>query len=402
MYQQAAMMGLPSGSWSQDLSETVLEAAGFEVRSDLSYVVNSPSGGPLPFVANEGVSHYYGVGAYKRPLDDARRANVRFATECLAFSQVPDGSLDPADPDWKSSVPKDMGADWDFEDTREFYLGSLFKINAAELRAAHPELWLEASRAITGHLMETTFAEWRRAGSSCNGALVWTFQDMQAGLGKRAALGWGIVTSKAEPKPALFALKRAFKPQQVLLTDEGCNGLSIHLINDLAIPLTARLEFCCQQQNGLAIIREEKHLVLPPRSALEISATSLIGAFFDTTYAYRFGPQAHYGSVAKLYDAADGALIAEAFHFPDLRAFEQREIEFTARLEVSAAGTNLILETPEFLHFVHIHNVPLNPDDNWFHLEPGRAKRVNLAGFKPDSKIEVSALNAKNRIRIFQ
>jgi len=396
MYQQAAMMGLPAASWPQDLSETILEGAGLARRPDLAHVVNSPSGGPLPFAANEGVTHYYGVGAYKRPLDDARRANLRFATECLASSQIPDCNLDPADAHWKHTVPKDRGASWDFEDTREFYLETLFKTDAAQLRKAHPQLWLEASRAVTGHVTETTFAEWRRVGSSCNGALVWTFQDMQAGL------GWGIVTAKSQPKPVWFALKRACNPQQVLLTDEGCNGLSIHLINERAAPLAARLEFSCLQHNGLAIIHEEKYITLPPRSAQEISAASMIGAFFDTTYAYRFGPQAHYGSVAKLYDRAAGTLIAEAFHFPEMRALDLNEIAFAARLEVSPAGTDLILETPEFLHFVHIHDVGLHPSDNWFHLEPGRAKRVKLAGFKPESKIEVSALNATNRVTIIQ
>lgn len=107
--QQAAMFGLPPSMRAQPLFTEQLPAIVARERSDVPYVSNSPSGGAWPFSTNEGITHYYGVGAYQRPLDDVRRSQVRFAAECLAFANVPDdatlhdalGTIHLHDPRWK-------------------------------------------------------------------------------------------------------------------------------------------------------------------------------------------------------------------------------------------------------------------------------------------------------------
>lgn len=147
VFQQSAMLGAPPEAWSGPVFDEVLPEAVAIFRPDIAYVPNSPSGGPLPFVADKGVTHYYGVGAYMRGLDDARRANVRFAAESLAFANVPEEvslrcGKPPAvthHPDWKRAVPRDAGASWDFEDVRDHYLERLYGLEPARLRREDPE-----------------------------------------------------------------------------------------------------------------------------------------------------------------------------------------------------------------------------------------------------------------------
>lgn len=380
IHQQAAMFGLPADFWSGPITDEIIPAICQRMRPDVPYVPNSPYGGTMPFSPNAGVTHYYGVGAYMRPLEDARRAEVRFAAESLAFAHVPQQRtlqrhLDVPSvhsPLWKERVPRDRGASWDFEDIRDFYLGLLYDLDPAKLRREDPERYLDLSRAVTGEVLEEAFAEWRRKGSSCNGALVWTLQDLLPGA------GWGVIDSTGEPKPVWHAMRRAFRPVQIVFTDEGTNGLYAHVINETDKVVALELDVACLRDGRQQVASGSKAFNLDPRSVERIACTDLFGGFFDAAYAFRFGAPSHDVSVAWLRSTMDGALLAQAFHFPcgRTKAFHDPTIE--ASFVREGDDWFITLATDRLAQSVHIDVEGYRAEEDWFHLAPGPAKRVKL------------------------
>jgi beta-mannosidase len=123
--------------------------------------------------------------------------------------------------------------------------------------------------------------------------------------------GWGVIDASGRPKPAWHALRRAFRPVQVALTDEGLNGLAIHLNNETAETVQAKLTLRCLKDDAV-VMHRERDVELPPRSNQTLSSAELIGSFFDITWAYRFGPPALDITIIKLGE------LARAVHFPVL------------------------------------------------------------------------------------
>jgi beta-mannosidase len=250
---------------------------------------------------------------------------------------------------------------------------------------------------VTGEVMETVFAEWRRKRSPTAGGLVWLFKDLWPGA------GWGVVDALGEPKAAWYALRRAFRPLQVALTDEGVNGLAVHVVNDAQKERALHLSLTCWRGSA-RIVSGERSLQLGARDTAEISSTDLFGAFFDATYAYRFGPPAHEMTHAALHCAASGALLAEAFHFPRGRAAVGQSPEIRAEPEREGNDWFLKLSANRPALSLHIDDPHFRAEDNWFHLAPASEQRVRLlprtsgaAETKPDGEIRI--LNGSQVIR---
>ena len=183
----------------------------------MPYWPSSAHGGAFAHQNDRGTSSYYGVGAYLRPLQDARLSGVKFATECLALANVPSqaalarmpggATLRTHQAAWRDRAPRDLGAGWDFDDVRDHYLRLLFGVDPTAVRARDHDRYLALSRAVSAELMRATFSEWRRPGSACRGALVLFLHDLWAGA------GWGLLDDLGQPKAAFHGLREACAPR---------------------------------------------------------------------------------------------------------------------------------------------------------------------------------------------
>ncbi|MGZ4313151.1 MAG: glycoside hydrolase family 2 protein [Solirubrobacteraceae bacterium] len=409
--QQVAMVGLDPGLAAGPLYGELLPRLVAEADIAAPYVPSTPFGGDLPFRPGRGVANYYGVGAYRRPLADARLAGVRFAAECLAFANVPDaaalealdapGGLAVGHPAWKAGVPRDAGAGWDFDDVRDHYFTDQLGLDPVGVRTVDFERYLDLSRAVSGEVMAEVLGEWRRAGSTCQGALVLWLKDLAPGA------GWGILDHRGLPKVAYHHLRRALAPVAVWLTDEGLGGIDAHVANDGAEPLDARLRISLYREDRL-VDEALAPASLGPGEELTRNVEAVVGRFVDASWAYRFGPPAQDLVVASLEGAGTGELLSQAFRFPAGRPLQPRaaeELGVSAAMEATAHGGFVRVGAERLLYAARLQLPGSVAADDAFCVEPGRERRIALApatgvaGLAPGAPA-LTALNLRGRVAI--
>jgi beta-mannosidase len=411
--QQVGMLGMNASIGRNAFFDSELPEILARCCPGVAYLPSAPCGGDLPFRPRRGVANYFGVGAYMRSLEDVRRSEVRFASECLAFANVPEpGMLDemaqasttgPAStaPVWTLGIPRDGGASWDFADVRDFYLKLLYSVDPGTLRYVDPTRYLELSRMVSGEVMAEVFGEWRRPASPCGGGIILWGADIQPGS------GWGILDFRGQPKSVYWFLKRALHPCTVWTTDEGLNGVDIHVANDRAERIDVVLKVALYRSGERLVAKSEAPISVPPRRVLTFGAEEMLGSFVDVSYAFRFGPPGHDLLVASLYSNGNDIPLAQSFRFPVERPsqrFPIGSLGLAGECKALADGAlEAMLATRSFAWGVRIACSGYVADDCYFGIEPGGKRIVKLTPLCPGVRTAnpvLTAINAEGRVAL--
>lgn len=405
--QQAAMLGIVRESWSGPLFRELIPSLVGDHCPGLAYWPSSPGGGVFPFHVNTGDAHYFGFGPYLRPASDVRASGVRFASECLALANVPEPAMVDSlscgstgaghHPVWKSGVPRDNGAGWDFEDVRDHYVASIFKTDPVAVRYVDPERYLALGRVAGGEMIAHTIAEWRRTGSGCNGALVWFYRDLVPGA------GWGLLDATGTPKAAYYYFRRASLPVATFISDEGLNGIAVHIANDRPEALEAELRISLYRAGKTIVGEGTRRLTIGGGSAITVPAEELLRGFMDVSYAYRFGAPGHDAAVATLTCVRTGRRICDAYHFPlGMAAITAAHVVSAIARPECDGSYSLTLRSETIATAVAIQVDGFRPDDNYFHLQPATDRIVTIrpSGAPTRFRGYVTPLNAAGSTRI--
>jgi beta-mannosidase len=405
--EQAEFMGIDHQRWASSIAHELIPELLASLLPGTPYTATSPGESPLPTMADTGVAHYYGVGGYLRPLDDARRAGVRFASECLAFATPPE----PLDtdwaialargmghhPDWKRTVHRDAQTSWDLEDVRDFYTLAVFGTDVFDVRHRDAERANYLARATVATVFEQTLSEWRRPGSSCQGAIVFHHHDLSFGG------GLGIIDSLDRPKAPWYVMRRTMAPIACLLTDEGLNGLRVHLVNDGTDVFRGELRVDLYLHGEVHSETATTEVEIPARDGITVSTALMFGSFRDLTYAHRFGNPAHDVVMVSLIDP-DGLQVARSYFLPGgpTRALEP-DLGLSASVARSADGQwSATVTTRRFAQWVSLEVAGFIAADSWFQLAPGETRTIDLAadGSRERPRGQVNALNCSAPTRL--
>ena len=353
---------------------------------------SAPWGGDLPFRPDRGVANYYGVGAYLRPLEDARRAERalrrrvprlrerarrrRRSTSSAAPAACRRRTTRAGRPACRAT-PAPAGTSTTSATTTSRRCSASTR---SQLRAIDHERYLELSRAVTGEVM----AEVVRRVAPRRLALRRRARPVAARPAARAPAG-GCSTTAASPKAAYHHLRRALAPVAVWSTDEGLSAASpSHVANDRPSALSARAaRRALPRPRGARRARPSRELELAaPHELSSYGVEALLGRFVDVSWAYRFGPPAQDVVALSLEDADGRAAVAVV---PPSRSGARSSASRRCGSGSPRAShrrretCSTCIRSERFAYGVRVQRSDgFEPSDDAFSVEPGGRRRIEL------------------------
>jgi beta-mannosidase len=193
------------------------------------------------------------------------------------------------------------------------------------------------------------------------------------------------------------------QPVAATITDEGVNGLHVHVANDRACEVQGEVRVTLYRDGATCVASGTAPFVVPARGAAFVNVDAVLGRFHDVSYAYRFGAAGHDLVVATFTDAS-GVRIAEAFHFPlGAPSAQHADTALSATAERRDDGAVTLLVCAErFAQSIAVDGGAAVPDDNYFHVAPGDARLVTFSAAETAhlSEVFVHPLNAQTGLRV--
>lgn len=295
--QQPCLLGLGPEALVMPVLDRVLPAVVTRTLPGIVHVPSSPSSPPghFPVSIERGVSHYFGVGAYLRSIEDARNARVSFASECLAFAIPPEpetlrrrygGTPDLDSPEWTAGIMRDRNVHWDFQDVTEHYVHELYGVRRGEVST---DEWLQLCRDAVTLAMTRAMAYWRSSDTPTGGAIILAHRDLRPGP------GWGLLDSDGCPKAPMLALRDVLAPIAILPIDRGLEGLALDIRNDTDQDLSGTLSLELFTLTGLSAMSCARDLVVAARRGMLVEVEGSLGGFRDLAGNWQLGDDRYGG-----------------------------------------------------------------------------------------------------------
>ncbi|NQS88627.1 glycoside hydrolase family 2 protein [Patescibacteria group bacterium] len=203
----------------------------------------------------------------------------------------------------------------------------------------------------------------RRRKFKCGGTLFWQFNDCWPGI------SWSVIDHYLRPKPAYYAIKRAFQPVLISLVDEG-EKIEIWICNDTLKKVKGRLCLKSMSFEGRVLWTKEEDVFIPSNQSVKV----LVKPIWEMGIESR-KENFIYASLKMEESEVENHLFLKRERYLKLpsRQFERRvdqsknglEIELYSSVFVRAVALGIPGENAEF-------------SDNFFDLIPGVRKRVRL------------------------
>ncbi len=236
------------------------------------------------------------------------------------------------------------------------------------LRAYMPEPkgfeeFVRYSQLNQAHALRVMIERCRRRKFKCGGALFWQFNDCWP------VVSWSVIDYYLKPKPAYYAVKKAFEPVIISLVKKE-DGIEVWICNDTLRELKGTLSLKSMSFKGSVLWAEKKSLSVPANQSVKVFAESLQKMRITSSRE-----EFVYASFKMEEGEVENHLFLERERYLKLssRQFERRIYPLEDGLEVELCSSvfvrAVVLEVPG-------EEVELS--DNFFDLIPGVKKKVRL------------------------